>query len=113
MELVTTVIYFKNRSPIKSLLNTTPWESLYKEKSDLSNLRIIGSFVYYYNVEIETDFNRRIKSDLRDRQIRLIRYSKRFSQYRIWNFINDKVEEITFIRINESDYMIILEELEK
>jgi hypothetical protein len=107
MKLVKTAVYLKNRSPIKSLLNTISWESLYKEKSDFSNLRIIGSLVYYYNVETETGFNRRIKSDSKNRQTKLIRYDKKFSQYRIWNSINDKVEEITFTRINESDYIII------
>jgi hypothetical protein len=76
MELAKTAIYFKNRSPIKLLLNTIPWESFHKEKSDFFNFRIIGLFVYYYNVETEIGFNRRIKSDPRDRQIRLIRYSK-------------------------------------
>jgi hypothetical protein len=113
MELAKITIYFKNRSPIKSLLNTTPWESLYKEKSDLSNLRIIGLLDYYYNVETETNLNRRIKSNPRNRQTKLIRYGKRFSQYRIWNPINNKIEEITFIRINESDYIITLKELKK
>jgi hypothetical protein len=113
MELAKTNIYFKNRSPTKSLLNTTAWESLYKEKSDLFNLRIIESLVYYHNIETETDPNRRIKSDSRTRQTRLIGYSKRSSQYRIWNPINNKVEEITFIRINESDYIITLEKLEE
>jgi hypothetical protein len=77
------IIYLKNRSSIKSLLNTTPWESLYEEKSDFFNFRIIGLLVYYYNIEIETDSNRRIKSDPKDRQIKLIRYNKGFSQYRI------------------------------
>jgi hypothetical protein len=67
MELIKTVIYFKNRSPIKLLLDTTSWELFYKEKSDLLNFPIIGLFVYYYNVEIEPDFNRRIKSDSRIR----------------------------------------------
>jgi hypothetical protein len=67
MELVKIIIYFKNRSPTKLLLDTIPWESLYKEKSDLFNLRIIGSLVYCYNVETETGLNRRIKSDLRIR----------------------------------------------
>jgi hypothetical protein len=111
MELAKTAIYLKNRFLIKLLLDTTSWESLHGEKSDFSNFRIIGSLVYYHNIEIEIGFNRRIKSDSRIRQTRLIRYGKEFSQYRIWNLINDKVEEITFIRINESDYMIILEEL--
>jgi hypothetical protein len=79
MKLIKTTIYFKNRSPIKLLLDTTPWESLYKEKSNLSNFRIIGSLVYCYNIEIEIDSNRRIKSDPRTRQIRLIGYGKESS----------------------------------
>jgi hypothetical protein len=113
MELVKIIIYLKNRFSIKLLLDTTPWKSFYKEKSNLSNLRIIGLLVYYYNIETETDPNRRIKSDLKIRQTRLIRYSKRFSQYRIWNPTNNKIEKITFTRINESNYIIILKELEK
>jgi hypothetical protein len=67
MELVKIAVYFKNRSPTKSLLDTTPWESLYEEKSDFSNFRIIGLLVYYHNIKTETDLNRRIKSDLRTR----------------------------------------------
>jgi hypothetical protein len=58
MELTKTTIYFKNRSPIKLLLDTIPWESLHREKSDFSNFRIIGSLVYYYNIETETGPNR-------------------------------------------------------
>jgi hypothetical protein len=113
MKLVKIIVYLKNRSSIKLLLNITLWKSFYREKSDLSNLRIIGSLVYYHNIETETDLNRRIKSNFKIRQTRLIKYSKRSSQYRIWNSINDKIEKITFIRIDESDYMIILEELEE
>jgi hypothetical protein len=113
MKLIKIIIYFKNRFSIKLLLDTTPWKSFYKEKSDLSNLQIIGLLVYCHNVEIETGLNRRIKSDLRARQTRLIRYNKKSSQYRIWNPINDKIEEITFTRIDDSDYMITLKELEE
>jgi hypothetical protein len=58
MELAKTTVYLKNRSPIKLLLNTIPWESLHKEKSDFSNFRIIKSFVYYYNIETEIGPNR-------------------------------------------------------
>jgi hypothetical protein len=109
--LVKTVVYLKNRFPIKSLLNITPWESLHEEKSDFSNLRIIGLLVYCHNIETETGPNRWIKSDSKARQTRLIRYSKGSSQYRIWNPTNNKIEEVTFTRINESDYIIILKEL--
>jgi hypothetical protein len=79
MELAKIIIYLKNRFSIKSLLNTTLWESLHKEKSDLFNLRIIGLLVYYYNVEIKTGSNRRIKLDSRARQTRLIGYDKKSS----------------------------------
>jgi hypothetical protein len=79
MELIKITVYFKNRSPINLLLNTTPWESFYEEKSDFSNLRIIRLFVYCYNIETEIGFNRRIKSIFRNRQIRLIRYGKGFN----------------------------------
>jgi hypothetical protein len=113
IELVKIAIYLKNRSPTKPLLDTISWKSFYRKKSDFSNFRIIGLFVYYYNIETEIGPNRRIKSDLRDRQIKLIRYSKESSQYRICNHINDKIEKITFTRFNESDYMITLEELEE
>jgi hypothetical protein len=79
MELTKTTVYLKNQSPTKILLDTISWESLYREKSNLSNLRIIGSLVYYYNIEIETGPNRRIKSDPKDRQTKLIGYSKGFN----------------------------------
>jgi hypothetical protein len=112
MELAKIIIYFKNRFPTKLLLNTIFWESFYEEKSDLSNFQIIRLFVYYHNIETEIGLNRRIKSDPKIRQTRLIGYSKKFSQYRKWN-LNNKVEEVIFIRIKESDYVIILKELKK
>jgi hypothetical protein len=113
MELVKIAVYLKNRSLTKLLLDTTPWKSLHEEKSDFSNFRIIKLLVYCYNVETETGPNRRIKSDIKARQTKLIGYSKRSSQYKVWNPINNKIEKITFIRINESDYIIILKKLEK
>jgi hypothetical protein len=83
MKLVKIVVYLKNRSLTKLLLNTTPWESLYGKKSDLSNLRIIRLFIYCHNIEIEISFNRRTKSDPRARQTKLIGHGKKFNQYRI------------------------------
>jgi hypothetical protein len=67
MELAKTAVYLKNRFPIKLLLDTTLWESFHREKSDFAIFRIIGLFVYCHNIEIETDFNRRIKSDSKSR----------------------------------------------
>jgi hypothetical protein len=88
-------------------------ESFYGKKSDFFNLRIIRLLVYCHNVDTETGLNRRTKSDLRIRQTRLIGFNKGSSQYRVWNPANNKIEEVIFIRIDESDYMITLEELEK
>jgi hypothetical protein len=68
MKLAKIIIYFKNRFPIKLLLDTTFWKSFYEEKSDFVNFRSIKSLVYYYNVETETDLNRRIKLDPKIRQ---------------------------------------------
>jgi hypothetical protein len=67
MELAKITVYLKNRSSTKSLLDTAPWKSFHKKKSDFFNFRIIGSLVYYYNIEIKTGLNRRTKSDSRDR----------------------------------------------
>jgi hypothetical protein len=63
-----------------------------KKKSNFSNLRIIGSRVYYYNIEIETDFNRQTKSDLKTRQTKLIGYSKKSTntEYRILLIIKSR-----------------------
>jgi hypothetical protein len=83
MKLTKTTVYFKNRASTKLLLDTTSWESLYKEKSKLFNFRIIKSLVYCHNIETEIDLNRRIKSDPKIRQTKLIRYGKRFNQYKI------------------------------
>jgi hypothetical protein len=58
MELVKTIVYLKNRSPTKPLLDTTSWKSFYEEKSNLFNFRIIELLVYYYNIETETGSNR-------------------------------------------------------
>jgi hypothetical protein len=56
MELAKTAVYLKNRSPTKLLLNTTSWESLYREKSDFSNLRIIRLFVSRkWHLKLSTD----------------------------------------------------------
>jgi hypothetical protein len=46
MEILQTVVYVKNRSPVRPLGSKTPYEVLYGKKPDLSNLRIPGCIVY-------------------------------------------------------------------
>jgi len=45
-EILQTVIYVKNRSPVRPLGSKTPYEVLYGKKPDLSNLRIPGYIAY-------------------------------------------------------------------
>ena len=76
IELVKTIVYLRNRSLIRTLDQLTPYEYLYKRKSDVSYLRIIGLTVYYHEVESELRLNRRMKLELRVRKCRLIKYGK-------------------------------------
>src|SRR4051795_6381646 len=45
-EILQTVIYVKNRSPVRVLGSKTPFEMLYSKKPDLSELRIPGCIAY-------------------------------------------------------------------
>ena len=106
VELVKTIVYLRNRSPTRTLDQLTPYECLYKEKPDVSHLRIIGSAVYCHEVESETGPNRRMKLEPRARKCRLIGYGKGTTQLRVWNPANRQVEEVTFTRIDETDTVI-------
>ena len=106
VELVKTIVYLRNRLPTRTLDQLTPYECLYKKKPDVSHLRIIGSAVYYHEVESESGLNRKMKLELRARKCRLIGYGKGTTQFRVWNPANKQVKEITFTRINETDTII-------
>jgi hypothetical protein len=69
-------VYLRNRLLIRTLDQLTPYEYFYKEKPDVSYLRIIGLVVYYHEVESEIGPNRKIKLELRVRKCRFIRYGK-------------------------------------
>jgi hypothetical protein len=83
IELVKTIVYLRNRSLIRTLDQLTPYKCLYKEKPDVSHLRIINLAIYCHEVESESGLNRKIKLELRARKYRLIRYEKRITQLRI------------------------------
>jgi hypothetical protein len=76
VELVKTIVYLRNRLLIKTLDQLTPYKCLYKEKPDVSHLRIINSIIYYHEMESETGLNRKIKLEPRARKCRLIKYEK-------------------------------------
>ena len=85
MEIASTVVYLKNRSPTSALKKITPYEAWYKEKPDLSHLRIIGTTAYVHipkELRKKLDFNAKIGM--------LVGYDGR-NQYRMWDPIRKDV----------------------
>jgi hypothetical protein len=79
MEIASTVVYLKNRSPTKALSNQTPYEAWYGEKPDLSHLRSIGCTAY-----IHIPKERRVKLDWNAHKGQLVEDGGT-NQYRIWD----------------------------
>src|SRR6266487_3293812 len=69
-ELLETAAYLRNRSPTKHLKGKTPYEALFGEKPDLSNLRIIGCQAWALIPK-----EKRSKFDLRSSDCRLLGYA--------------------------------------
>src|SRR5205809_7834065 len=79
MEIASTVVNLKNRSPTKSLDRKTPYEAWCGKKPDLSYLRILGSTVY---VHVSKDSRRKL--DFNTRKCRLVSYGVT-NQWRAWD----------------------------
>ena len=105
-ELFDTVLYLKNRSPNKAVRDMTPYEALYGSKPNLSHLKIIGSALYSHNVEHESGPKRQRKLEPRARKLRLIGYGKGTNQYKAWNPETNRIENVTFVRADESDTQV-------
>lgn len=78
MEIASTVVYLKNRSPTVAL-STTPYEAWYGKKPNLSHLRIIGSTVF-----VHVPKEKRIKLDSNSNKCTLVGYGGT-NQYRVWD----------------------------
>src|SRR5436190_6502588 len=87
MEIASTVVHLKNRSPTKSLKGKTPYEAWNGKKPDLSYLRILGSTVY---VHVSKDTRRKL--DFNTRKCRLVGYGGT-NQWRAWD--GEKKDVIT------------------
>ena len=106
IELVKTIVYLRNKSPIRILDQSIPYKCLYKKKPDVSYFRIINSVIYCHEIESEIGPNRRMKLEPRIRKCRFIKYGKRTTQFRVQNPANKQVKKVTFTRINKSDTVI-------
>ena len=95
MEIASTVVYLKNRSPTRTL-STTPYEAWYRSKPDLSNLRIIGS-VGWVHIPIQ----KTTKLDDRSIECWLVGYGGAANHYRLWNPVRKDVVVTRDVKIDE------------
>ena len=76
---MSTATYTRNRSPTKSLNNTTPFECLFNRKPDVSNLRVFGCVAYTHIPD-----HQRMKLEEKSRKCTFVRYpdgTKAFTLY--------------------------------
>jgi hypothetical protein len=76
IKLVKTIVYLRNKSPIRILNQLTLYKYLYKKKPDVSHLKIINLAIYYYEIKSESRLNRKIKLEPKIRKCRFIKYGK-------------------------------------
>src|SRR5215471_1167307 len=79
MEIASTVVYLKNRSPTSAVKDMTPYEAWHKEKPDLSHLQIISTKAY---VHVPKDLRKKL--DFNAKTGVFVGYDGR-NQYRIWD----------------------------
>ena len=79
MEIASTVVYLKNRSPTSSLDGKTPYEAWHGKKPDLSHLQMISRTAY---VHVSKDTRRKL--DFNSRECRLVGYGGT-NQWRAWD----------------------------
>ena len=70
-------------------------------------MKIIGSAIYCLNIE-KTDIK---KLDPVARKCRLIGYGPGNNQYRVWNPETTEIEDVTFVKIDETDYRVTDKEI--
>ena len=79
MEIASTVVHLKNRSPTTALEGKTPFEAWFGEKPNLSHLRSIGCMSH-----VHVPKEKRKKLDSHSRSCKLVGYAGT-NQYRLWD----------------------------
>jgi hypothetical protein len=97
-EALTASVYIYNRTPHSAIEFKTPYEMKFKNKPDISNIRIFGSIAYYKNKtktnKLEPKANKGI----------LIGYGS--NQYRIWDLENKKPVWSRDVKILEGQFLL-------
>ena len=87
-EAINTSVYLRNRCPSVALSDVTPYECLFNEKPDVSNLRIFGCMAYVHIPECQ-----RKKLDAKSRKLIFVGYPEGVKGYKLYN-----PESCSFVR---------------
>ena len=79
-EAVNTAVYLRNRSPTTSLNGTTPYESWYGVKPDVSNLKVFGCVAF-----VHVEKNKRRKFDPKSCKTMFVGYPNGTKGYKLFN----------------------------
>ena len=79
-EAINTAVYLRNRSPTTSLKEITPYECLFKQKPDVSNLRVFGCEAFAHIPE-----KQRKKFDEKSRKVVFIGYPEGTKGYKLYD----------------------------
>ena len=79
-EAVNTAVYLRNRSPTTSLKDITPYESLFNQKPDTSNLKVFGCLAFAHIPE-----NQRKKFEEKSRKAVFVGYPEGTKGYKLYN----------------------------
>ena len=94
-EAMNTVVYLRNRSPTTSLEGMTPYECLFGQKPDVSNLRVFGCVAFTHIPE-----EQRKKFDEKSRKVIFVGYPEGTKGYKFYDPTNRR-----FIRSRDVVFM--------
>ena len=97
-EAVTTAVYLRNRSPISTLVNMTPFEALFKKKPSVKHLKVFGSECYAH---IPKEI--RQKLDAKASKCIFLGYGEDTKAYRLSEVGTKKVIFSRDVRFNEDE----------
>eukprot|EP00794_Sanderia_malayensis_P007838 gene7838-biopygen6374 len=111
-EAVSTANYLRNRSPTSALENATPYERFYKQKADVSNLRVFGC-----NAMVHIPDQKRNKLQKKSEKCVFVGYPEDSKGYKFYNadkkmmlrsrdviFFEDSFEHKQSERIDQMEY---------
>ena len=98
-EAVSTVVYLRNRSPTSSLNGLTPYECWFKEKPDVSNLRVFGCVCYVHIPD-----NTRRKLDPKSYKAVFTGYPEGTKGYKVYNLESGQFRRSRNVLFHENKF---------